>query len=78
MVFSIKILFLLFSKFLSPITGTAQRPSIPPRNIITTKFFFLELDANAGRLNPAKNKVVAVPFKKSLLVIFMLLIPQVD
>ena len=60
------------------ITGTAQRPSIPPRNIITTKFFFLDDEANAGRLNPAKNKVVAVPFKKSLLVIFMLLIPQVD
>jgi hypothetical protein len=51
---------------------------MPPRNIITTKFFFLDDEANAGRLNPAKNNVVAVPFKKSLLVIFMLLIPQVD
>jgi hypothetical protein len=31
-----------------------------------------------GRLNPAKNNDVAVPFKKSLLDIFMLLIPPVD
>ena len=38
----------------------------------------LDVAANAGRLNPAKNKVVAVPFKKSLLDIFMLLIPPVD
>jgi hypothetical protein len=38
----------------------------------------LDDEAKAGRLNPAKNKVVAEPFKKSLLDIFMLLIPQVD
>jgi hypothetical protein len=46
--------------------------------MITTKFFFLEVEANVGKLNPAKNKVVAEPFKKSLLDIFMLLIPLVN
>ena len=51
---------------------------MPPRNIITTKFFFFDVKAKAGRLNPAKNKVVAVPFKKSLLDIFMLSIPLVN
>ena len=66
------------TKVTSPIIGTAQRPSMPPRNIITTKFFFLDVKAKAGRLNPAKNNVVAEPFKKSLLDIFMLSIPQVD
>ena len=30
-----------FSKFLSPLTGIAHNPSIPPRNIIITKFFFV-------------------------------------
>ena len=76
--FSIKIPFLIFSKRLSPITGTAQRPSIPPLSIITIKFFFLDVEAKTGKLNPAKNKEVAVPFKKSLLDIFMLLIPPVS
>jgi hypothetical protein len=64
---------------LSPITGTAQSPSIPPLSIITTRFFFLDEEARTGKLNPAKNIVVAAePFKKSLLDIFMLLIPPVN
>tara|TARA_B100000287_G_scaffold351826_1_gene341076 strand:+ start:895 stop:1038 length:144 start_codon:yes stop_codon:yes gene_type:complete len=47
--------------------------------MITTRFFFLDEEAKTGRLKPARNKVVAAePFKKSLLEIFMLLIPPVN
>ena len=35
-------------------------------------------EAKTGKLKPAKNKVVAEPFKKFLLDIFMLLIPPVN
>ena len=55
----------------SPIIGTAHKPSIPPLNIITTRFFFLSVFAKTGKLKPAKNNVVAEPFKKFLLDIFM-------
>ena len=56
----------------SPIIGTAHKPSIPPLNIITTRFFFLSVFAKTGKLKPAKNNVVAEPFKKFLLDIFMI------
>ena len=68
------ILLLSFSKFLSPLIGIAHKPSMPPRSIITIKFFLGPLLANVGAPNPAKyNDVNAVVFKKSLLFIFMLL-----
>jgi hypothetical protein len=52
----------------------AHKPSIPPRNIIITKFFFGPVFALLIPPKPAKyNEVKAVVFKKSLLDIFMLL-----
>ena len=68
------ILLLNFSKFLSPLIGSAVKPSIPPLNMTTTKFFFVPEFVYPGAPNPAKYKDVnAVVFKKSLLVIFMIL-----
>ena len=65
-------LLLRFSKFLSPTTGAAHRASIPPLSIITTRFFLTLLEEYTGIPDPAKNKVAKEPFKKFLLVIFML------
>jgi hypothetical protein len=57
-------------------TGTAAKPSIPPLRLIIIKFFFGDCtEPYKGILKLEKNIVARLPFKKLLLVQFMIALP---
>ena len=74
--FSTPISGLASARMLLPINGTAVSPSIPPRNITTTKFFLVRVELNAFEIIGAVTIKDAEPLKKTRREIFILLKPS--